>query len=109
MDERLETYAPFDIAEHLESEELIVAFLETLLAEGSAQEVAAGLGHVARARGMAQIACNTGVSQESLNRILFGDGNPEFATIINVIRALGIRLVPVSGADLNEKTLPRQG
>lgn len=90
-----ETYAPLDLAEHLGSDQEIAAFLEILLAEGSPTEIAAGLGHVARARGMAQVARDAGLSRESLYKALSENGNPEFATILKVVRALGLKLVPV--------------
>ncbi|MGN6389242.1 MAG: addiction module antidote protein, partial [Burkholderiaceae bacterium] len=65
-------------------------------AEGSPNEIAAGLGHVARARGMTQVARDAGLSRESLYKALSENGNPEFATILKVVRALGLKLVPVA-------------
>jgi probable addiction module antidote protein len=54
--------------------------------------IAKSLGHIARARGMSRLANDTGLSRESLYRALSGDGNPEFGTILKVIKALGLRL-----------------
>ena len=84
---------PFDAAEFLDSEESISAYLAALLEEGNPQAFAAGLGDVARARGMSQVARDAGVSRESLYRALSGEGNPEFGTILKVMRALGLKLV----------------
>lgn len=84
---------PFDAAEFLDSEESISAYLAALLEEGNPKAFAAGLGDVARARGMSQVARDAGVSRESLYRALSGDGNPEFGTILKVMRALGLKLV----------------
>ena len=84
---------PFDAAEFLDSEEAISAYLAALLEEGNARAFAAGLGDVARARGMSQVARDAGVSRESLYRALSGEGNPEFGTILKVMRALGLKLV----------------
>ena len=84
---------PFDAAEFLDSEETISAYLAALLEEGNPKAFAAGLGDVARARGMSQVARDAGVSRESLYRALSGEGNPEFGTILKVMRALGLKLV----------------
>jgi len=84
---------PFDAAEFLDSEETITAYLDALLDEGNPKAFAAGLGDVARARGMSQVARDAGVSRESLYRALSGEGNPEFGTIVKVMRALGLKLV----------------
>jgi probable addiction module antidote protein len=83
---------PFDAAEFLDSEETISAYLDALLEEGNVKAFAAGLGDVARARGMSQVARDAGVSRESLYRALSGEGNPEFGTILKVMRALGLKL-----------------
>ena len=83
---------PWDAAEHLETEEDITAYLEAVLEEGDPSLVAAALGDVARAKGMAQIARETGLGRESLYKALRPEGNPEFATVLKVLRALGLRL-----------------
>lgn len=83
---------PWDPAEHLNSEEEMAAYLEAALEEGDAALVAAALGDIARARGMTQLARDTGLGRESLYKALSPSGNPEFATIMKVIEALGLRL-----------------
>jgi len=83
---------PWDPAEHLETEEDIAAYLEAAFEEGDPSLVAATLGDIARAKGMAQIARDTGLGRESLYKALSADGNPEFATIMKVVRALGFKL-----------------
>jgi probable addiction module antidote protein len=82
----------WDPAEHLDSEEAIVAYVDAALADGDPGLIAAALGDVARARGMSQIARETGLSRESLYKALNADGNPEFSTVIRVMKALGLRL-----------------
>ena len=67
-------------------------YLEACFAEGDPALVAAALGDIARARGMSQVARDAGMSRESLYRSLSGEGNPAFATIMKVIKALGIQL-----------------
>lgn len=84
---------PFDRAEYLDSDETISAYLAALLEEGNAKAFAAGLGDVARAKGMSQVARDAGVSRVSLYRALSGKSDPEFGTILKVMRALGLKLV----------------
>lgn len=90
----LETFAPLDIADYLDSEETIIAYLAALLEEGNPKAFAAGLGDVARAKGMSQIARDAGLSRESLYKALSGERNPELGTVMGVMRALGLKLVP---------------
>ena len=82
----------WDASEHLETEADMVAYLEAALEEGDPRLITAALGDIARARGMAQIARETGLGRESLYKALSSDGNPEFATVLKVVRALGLRL-----------------
>lgn len=83
---------PWDPAEHLETDEDIAAYLEAALDEGDPTLVAAALGDIARAKGMTQLARETGLGRESLYKALSPSGNPEFATIMKVISALGLKL-----------------
>jgi probable addiction module antidote protein len=83
---------PWDAAEHLDSPEMIAAYLDAAQDEGDPKLVAAAIGDVARAHGMSQLARETGLSRESLYRSLSADGNPEFATILKVLHAFGLRL-----------------
>ena len=83
---------PWDVAEHLETEEDMVAYLEAALEDGDPALVTAALGDIARAKGMTQIARETGLGRESLYKALSPDGNPEFATVLKVIKALGLQL-----------------
>ncbi len=82
----------WDPAEHLDSPEAIAAYLDAALEDGDPQLVAAALGDIARAKGMSQLAKETGLSRESLYRALSADGNPELGTVLKVLRALGLRL-----------------
>ena len=83
---------PWDPAEHLQSDEDMAAYLEAALEEGDAAVVAAALGDIARAKGMTQLARDTGLGRESLYKALSPAGNPEFSTILKVVNALGLRL-----------------
>src|SRR5436190_22316704 len=83
---------PWDPAEHLQSEEDMAAYLEAALEEGDPSLIAAALGDIARAKGMSQLARETGLGRESLYKALSPSGNPEFATILRVVSALGLQL-----------------
>jgi probable addiction module antidote protein len=89
MPEKTRTW---DAAEHLDSEDAILAYVDAALEDGDPALVAAALGNVARARGMKDVAADAGLSRESLYRALSADGNPGFATVVKVMRALGIGL-----------------
>jgi probable addiction module antidote protein len=82
----------WDPAEHLDTEADMAAYLEAALEEGDAALVAAALGDIARAKGMTQLARDTGLGRESLYKALSASGNPEFATVMKVIAALGLKL-----------------
>jgi probable addiction module antidote protein len=87
----IQTY-PWDAAEHLETKEDIAAYLEAALEDGDPNLVVAALGDIARSKGMTNVARETGLGRESLYKALSIEGNPEFATVIKVIRSLGLRL-----------------
>lgn len=89
---------PFDPAAYLDSPEAILAYLDGAFDDGDAGEIADALGVVARASGMSQIAERTGITRQALYKALSSDGNPEFATVLKVIRALGLRLHPERAA-----------
>ncbi|WP_128292559.1 addiction module antidote protein [Afifella aestuarii] len=88
------TLSRYDPADYLESEEDIAGFLEAVMEEGGDDPafVAHALGVVARARNMSQLARDTGISREGLNKALSGEGNPTLDTILKVAKALGLRL-----------------
>jgi probable addiction module antidote protein len=70
----------------------MAAYLEAALEDGDPALVAAVLGDIARAEGMTRIARETGLGRESLYKALSPDGNPEFGTVLKVLKALGLRL-----------------
>ena len=83
---------PWDPSEHLETEEDMAAYLNVALEEGDLALIMATLGDIARARTMAVVAEETGLGRESLYKSLSANGNPEFATVLKVMSALGLRL-----------------
>jgi probable addiction module antidote protein len=88
---KTETY-PYDPAEYLRDAADMAAYLEVALEDGDPALVAHVLGVIARAKGMSELARETGLGRESLYKALSAEGNPEFATVLKVIRALGLRL-----------------
>lgn len=84
----------FDPATYLDGPEAIAAYLEGAFADGDPAEITDALGVVARARGMSALAEETGLSRQALYKALSGEGNPEFATVLKVMQALGLRLHP---------------
>jgi probable addiction module antidote protein len=82
----------WDAAEHLNTAADMAAYLEAALEDGDPTLITTVLGDIARAKGMAQLARDTGLGRESLYKALSAEGNPEFATVLKVIRALGLKL-----------------
>ncbi len=84
----------FDVSEHLRTPEEMAAYLEACFEEAGddAAFIARALGDIARAKGMSQIARDTGLSRESLYKALSGERTPGFDTILKVIQALGLKL-----------------
>lgn len=84
----------YDVAEHLRTPEEMAAYLEACIEEanGDAAFVAKALGNIARAKGMAQVAREAGLSRESLYKALSGERSPSFDTVLKVVEALGLKL-----------------
>lgn len=89
----------WDVAEHLETEEDMAAYLEAALEDGDPKLVSAALGDIARAKGMTQVASETGLGRESLYKTLSPEGNPELTTLLKVVHALGLRLHATAAHD----------
>jgi probable addiction module antidote protein len=83
---------PWDSAAYLKTDRDIAHYLEAVFEDGDPALISHALGVIARAKGMAQIAKAAGLGRESLYKALSGEGNPEFATVLKVMRALGLRL-----------------
>ena len=84
----------YDVAEQLRSPEEMAAYLDAWLTEApdDIAGIARALGDIDRARGMSQVARDAGLSRESLYKALSENGNPSFATVLKVAKALGVRL-----------------
>ncbi len=87
----------FDIADYLDSNEMIAEYLNTILEEGDNTEIVTAIGHIAKAIGMTKIAEETGLSRPSLYKALSDGAKPQFSTIMKVLKAIGgqIRVNPI--------------
>lgn len=82
----------YDVADYLTSDDRVAAYIELAMEEGDPKAIATALGNVARARGMTQLAKDTGLTREALYRALAPDGNPTLATLAAVLDAMGLRM-----------------
>lgn len=89
-----ETFSRYDSADYLKSDTAIAEYLQAALedCDDDPAAIAHALGVVARARGMIQLAKDTGLTREALYRALSNEGNPTLATVLKVVRALGMKL-----------------
>jgi probable addiction module antidote protein len=90
------TTSLWDASEHLETDEDMAMYLEAAFEDGDPALISAALGDIARAKGMSQIAEKTGLGRTSLYKALSPEGHPDFATILKVINALGMKLQATS-------------
>jgi len=97
----IDTLPTFDLTEHLNSDEAIVAYLNAVIEQGDASELAHALGVIAKARGMTEVAHKAGISREALYKALRPGASPRFETIQSVCRSLGIRL----GVSVDDRAL----
>jgi probable addiction module antidote protein len=88
----------FDIADYLDSKEMIAEYLNTVLEEGDNSDVICAIGHIAKAIGMTKIAQETGLSRPSIYKALSVGAKPQFATIMKILKAIGgkIQVNPIS-------------
>ncbi|MBS9427919.1 putative addiction module antidote protein [Photorhabdus akhurstii] len=89
-----EQFTRWDSTEYLKTKVDMAMYLNACIEEAGDDPafIVRALGTIARARGMTQVAKDAGLSRESLYRALSGDGNPEFGTILKVVKALGLKL-----------------
>lgn len=94
MDAPKEKFTPYDTADCLTDDDRVSAYLEAVLEEAGDDPalIAQALGTIARARNISQLARETGLTREGLYKALSADGNPSFATVLKVAKALGLRM-----------------
>lgn len=88
--------APWDVTEFLTTDEAIAAYLEAALEDGEPRVVAMALGNIARAKGMAAVARDAGITREALYKALSEKGDPKLSTLLGVMKALGLRFTVTS-------------
>jgi probable addiction module antidote protein len=86
------TTLPWKTEDHLETAADIAAYLEAVFEDGDPELIAHALGVVGRAKGMTEVARRTGLGRQNLYKALSPEGRPEFATILKVVQALGLKL-----------------
>lgn len=87
---------PWDSAKYLQSDEAVESYLQDAFDSGDTAEVADALGVIARVKGMTKIAEQAGLSRTALYRTLSAEGRPELSTLLKVMRAMNLRLTPVT-------------
>lgn len=90
--EHLKNTSKFEIADYLDSDEMIAEYLNTVLLEGNMDDIISAIGHIAKAKGMTKIAKESGMSRPSLYKALSEGAKPQFSTIIKVLKALGTQI-----------------
>lgn len=105
-----ERFTRWDAADHLKTEEDVALYLDACLDDdpGDGSLVRAALNDVARAKGMSQLAKDTGISREGLYKALSPSGNPEFSTMLKVIKALGLQLHAAPAAQAKPRKASRK-
>ncbi len=96
MKKNMITTSLLDASEHLESDDDMVLYLDATFEDGDPALISAVLGEIARAKGMSKIAEQAGLGRTSLYKALSPEGHPDFATILKVINALGMKLQATS-------------
>jgi probable addiction module antidote protein len=89
---KMQKLKAFDITRHLDSEEAMAEYLSQVLEDGDNAELIRALGHIAKAKGMATVAKDSGLGRESLYKALSEGSQPRFDTITKVINALGLKI-----------------
>lgn len=92
-----EKIIPFDVVDYLDNEEMIQEYFHQVMEDGDPAEIVRALGYIARARGMMQLAKDTGLAREGLYRALSDGAKPRFETIMKVTKALGLKLTTARG------------
>lgn len=92
MGMKMKTATKWDASEYLETETDIAAYLNAALEDGDTSVIAAALGDIARAKGMTQLAKETGITRDGLYKALSPTGNPSFDTVQKVVKAFGLKL-----------------
>jgi probable addiction module antidote protein len=99
----------FDVADYLDSNEMVAAYLNEVLENGNENDLITAIGNVAKAIGMTKIAEKSGLSRPSLYKALSDGAKPQFSTIIKVLKAVGGQVTVNPISDKRKKTIAQQG
>lgn len=86
----------FDIAQYLDNKEMIAEYLSQVLEDGDMDELLEAIGNIAKAKGISQIAADTGLGRESLYKTFQAGSKPRFETVMKVLHSLGINIKAVA-------------
>ncbi len=86
----------FDVSQYLDSKEMIAEYLSQVLEDGDMDELLSAIGHIAKAKGMTQVAKDTGLGRESLYKAFAKGSKPKFDTVLKVLDSLGVKLKAVA-------------
>ena len=95
MTKVVENITEFDLSSYLDSDEAIAEYLTEVLNDGDTNEFLRAISHIAKAKGMSDIARKTGLSRTSLYKVFSDDSKPRFETVMKLLKAFGIRLEAV--------------
>ena len=99
----------WNILDHLKTKDDVADYLDAVLEDGDPDLLKDALGVIARSKGMTEVAREAGLGRSSLYRALSPDGNPEFATVASVLKALGLRLSVTRERVRRRQATPRHG
>ncbi|QNM90513.1 putative addiction module antidote protein [Aliarcobacter cryaerophilus] len=88
--------ATFDISQYLDNKEMIAEYLSQVIEDGDMDELLEAIGNIAKAKGISQIAADTGLGRESLYKTFQSGSKPRFETVMKVLRSLGVNIKAIA-------------
>ena len=88
--------ATFDISQYLDNKEMIAEYLSQVIGDGDMDELLEAIGNIAKAKGISQIAADTGLGRESLYKTFQSGSKPRFETVMKVLRSLGVNIKAIA-------------
>ena len=86
----------FDISQYLDSKEMIAEYLSQVLADGNMNELLSAIGNISKAKGMTQVAKDTGLGRESLYKTFAQGSQPKFETVMKVVNSFGVKIQAIA-------------
>ena len=88
--------ATFGISQYLDNKEMIAEYLSQVIEDGDMDELLEAIGNIAKAKGISQIAADTGLGRESLYKTFQSGSKPRFETVMKVLRSLGVNIKAIA-------------